>query len=227
MLIANERGGPFGQAGGLAAADEAFHPGVHAVARLEPLELAAAGGGGQRLVPVAVELFEQRQLGAGLDLFAPHDDPHPARPGLEPVATGTVAQQPGHLGDLRFVAGRAGGVERGLPRVLGRRGDRGPDPLVEVESATGSVAPSEPCAPDQPDRAWLDALYGAFYRSALYPVLQRINAYLMRWIRGKYRRLGHGESHGAMAPHHRPVPEDVRPLGMDARLLVDNMTRAR
>jgi RNA-directed DNA polymerase len=30
--------------------------------------------------------------------------------------------------------------------------------------------------------------YGAFYRSALSPVLQRINAYLMRWIRKKYER---------------------------------------
>jgi len=31
--------------------------------------------------------------------------------------------------------------------------------------------------------------YGAFYRSALYPVLSRINAYLVRWIRKKYKRL--------------------------------------
>jgi RNA-directed DNA polymerase len=31
--------------------------------------------------------------------------------------------------------------------------------------------------------------YGAFYRSALYPLLGRINAYLVRWIRKKYRRL--------------------------------------
>jgi hypothetical protein len=30
---------------------------------------------------------------------------------------------------------------------------------------------------------------GAFYRSALYPLLERINAYLMRWIRKKYKRL--------------------------------------
>jgi RNA-directed DNA polymerase len=33
--------------------------------------------------------------------------------------------------------------------------------------------------------------YGAFYRTALHPLLQRINAYLMRWLRKKYRRL-HG-----------------------------------
>lgn len=31
--------------------------------------------------------------------------------------------------------------------------------------------------------------YGRFYRSALYPLLTRINAYLVRWIREKYRRL--------------------------------------
>jgi RNA-directed DNA polymerase len=31
--------------------------------------------------------------------------------------------------------------------------------------------------------------YGAFYKSALYSLLQRINTYLMRWIRKKYKRL--------------------------------------
>jgi len=31
--------------------------------------------------------------------------------------------------------------------------------------------------------------YGAFHRSALYPLLSRINAYLVRWIRNKYKRL--------------------------------------
>lgn len=37
-------------------------------------------------------------------------------------------------------------------------------------------------------RGWMN-YYGAFYRSALTPFLQRINAYLMRWARKKYRRL--------------------------------------
>ncbi|MCA1674749.1 MAG: group II intron reverse transcriptase/maturase [Actinobacteria bacterium] len=37
-------------------------------------------------------------------------------------------------------------------------------------------------------RGWMN-YYGAFYRSALYPLLERINAYLMRWIRKKYKRL--------------------------------------
>ena len=31
--------------------------------------------------------------------------------------------------------------------------------------------------------------YGRFYRSALYPLLKRINTYLMRWARKKYKRL--------------------------------------
>ena len=37
-------------------------------------------------------------------------------------------------------------------------------------------------------RGWMQ-YYGAFYRSALYPLLTRINAYLMRWVRKKYRRF--------------------------------------
>jgi len=32
-------------------------------------------------------------------------------------------------------------------------------------------------------------LHGRYYRSALYRLLARINAYLVRWIRNKYRRL--------------------------------------
>ncbi len=37
-------------------------------------------------------------------------------------------------------------------------------------------------------RGWLQ-YYGAFYRSALQLFLERINAYLVRWIRKKYKRL--------------------------------------
>ena len=37
-------------------------------------------------------------------------------------------------------------------------------------------------------RGWMQ-YYGAFYRSALKPLLRRINAYLVRWIRRKYKRL--------------------------------------
>lgn len=44
--------------------------------------------------------------------------------------------------------------------------------------------------------AWINPIvagwmnyYGRFYRSRLYPLLQRINSYLMRWARRKYKRL--------------------------------------
>jgi group II intron reverse transcriptase/maturase len=37
-------------------------------------------------------------------------------------------------------------------------------------------------------RGWMN-YYGAFYKSALYRLLTRINAYLLRWVRSKYRRL--------------------------------------
>ena len=37
-------------------------------------------------------------------------------------------------------------------------------------------------------RGWMQ-YYGAFYRSALYPLLSRINPYVMRWIRNKDKRL--------------------------------------
>jgi hypothetical protein len=37
-------------------------------------------------------------------------------------------------------------------------------------------------------RGWM-LYYGAYYRSALYPLLRRINAYMVRWLRRKYRRL--------------------------------------
>ncbi len=44
--------------------------------------------------------------------------------------------------------------------------------------------------------AWINPIvagwmtyYGRFYRSRLYPLLQRINTYLMRWARQKYKRL--------------------------------------
>lgn len=37
-------------------------------------------------------------------------------------------------------------------------------------------------------RGWMQ-YYGAFYRSALYPLLARINAYLVRWLRSKFKRL--------------------------------------
>jgi RNA-directed DNA polymerase len=37
-------------------------------------------------------------------------------------------------------------------------------------------------------RGWI-TYYGRYYRTALIPLLRRINTYLMRWARGKYKRL--------------------------------------
>ncbi|MGX6608576.1 group II intron maturase-specific domain-containing protein, partial [Micromonosporaceae bacterium Da 78-11] len=37
-------------------------------------------------------------------------------------------------------------------------------------------------------RGWMN-YYGAFYRTELHDLLHRINAYLVRWIRRKYKRL--------------------------------------
>jgi RNA-directed DNA polymerase len=37
-------------------------------------------------------------------------------------------------------------------------------------------------------RGWI-AYYGSYYKSALYPVLRRLNRYLVRWARQKYKRL--------------------------------------
>jgi group II intron maturase len=43
-------------------------------------------------------------------------------------------------------------------------------------------------------RGWMN-YYGAFYPSALYTLLARINAYLLRWLRKKHKRLRDDASH--------------------------------
>ena len=69
-------------------------------------------------------------------------------------------------------------------------------------------------------RGWMQ-YYGAFYRSALYPLLARINAYLVRWIRKKYNRLqarkkamkcwqGITERYPSMLAHWKWVPSVPR-----------------
>jgi len=37
-------------------------------------------------------------------------------------------------------------------------------------------------------RGWMN-YYGSFYRTEMYALLRRINTYLMRWARRKYKRL--------------------------------------
>jgi len=59
---------------------------------------------------------------------------------------------------------------------------------VETRTAGAAGGPGKPTGSD-PGRAPRSDPTGAFYRSALYRLLGRINAYLLRWVRNKYRRL--------------------------------------
>jgi RNA-directed DNA polymerase len=72
--------------------------------------------------------------------------------------------------------------------------------------------------------------YGAFYRSALYPLLARINAYLIRWLRHKYKQLrGRKMAQRAWAEAVATRPRVLRPLGMNShhpRRLVTRTTTA-
>jgi hypothetical protein len=59
---------------------------------------------------------------------------------------------------------------------------------VETRTAGAAGGPGKPTGSNPGRAPWSDPT-GAFYRSALYPVLKRINSYLVRWIRKKYKRL--------------------------------------
>ena len=77
-------------------------------------------------------------------------------------------------------------------------------------------------------RGWMN-YYGAFYRSALYPLLTRINAYLLRWLRKKHPRLrGRKKAQDAWAracPHgHATSP--TGPGSYHSRRLVIRTARA-
>jgi RNA-directed DNA polymerase len=57
--------------------------------------------------------------------------------------------------------------------------------------------------------------YGRFCRSALYPLLMRVNAYLVRWIRDKYERLrSRRKALRCMRGIAERYPRDVRALEM-------------
>ena len=77
-------------------------------------------------------------------------------------------------------------------------------------------------------RGWMQ-YYGAFYRSALYPLLSRINAYLMRWIRKKYKRLRTKRKAAACWRGRitRQYPRLFAHWAWAHGLLVVRMTRAR
>jgi hypothetical protein len=75
--------------------------------------------GPQRVAP-PVGGLEQGQLGAGVRALGAGEDPHRLRPGLQLVAAGALAKQPGQLDDVRFFypAGRVRAT-RALAGVIG------------------------------------------------------------------------------------------------------------
>ena len=69
--------------------------------------------------------------------------------------------------------------------------------------------------------------YGRFYRSRLYPLLQRINTYLMRWAGKKYKRLrSYRRFQGVVARDPRSRPRTVRALAMGPHVRRIQMRRA-
>ena len=69
---------------------------------------------------------------------------------------------------------------------------------------------------------------GRFYPSALYRLLARINAYLVRWIRNKYRRYDATRAARAESRGDYPrVSPAVPALAMGHVRLLTRMTRAR
>ena len=59
---------------------------------------------------------------------------------------------------------------------------------AETRTAGAAGGPGKPTR-SNPGRAPRSDPTGAFYPSALYPLLTRINAYLLRWLRKKHPRL--------------------------------------
>ena len=59
---------------------------------------------------------------------------------------------------------------------------------VETRTAGAAGGPGKPTGSD-PGRAPRSDPTGKFFRSALEPLLRRINSYLVRWARRKYKRL--------------------------------------
>jgi hypothetical protein len=71
------------------------------------------------------------------------------------------------------------------------------------------------------------AYYGAFYRSALYPVLRCINTYLLRWVMNKYKHRSWKESHPAPERRGCKPAAVLRALGLgETGRQMTRMTRA-
>jgi len=74
-------------------------------------------------------------------------------------------------------------------------------------------------------RGWMQ-YYGRIYRSALHPLLARINAYLVQWIRKKYKRLaGLKKALRSLAGAAERYPPSVRAVAVDEFSLHDLVIR--
>jgi hypothetical protein len=100
--------------GVLRGADDVLDAGVDAVGGVGVGALAAPAPrlrgevrGPQRVAP-PVGCLEQGQLRAGVGPLAAGEDPNALRPGFQLVAAGSLAQQCGQLGDVRFLGIPAG-----------------------------------------------------------------------------------------------------------------------
>ena len=74
------------------------------------------------------------------------------------------------------------------PRWLTSGQDTWSARCAETRTPGAAGGPGKPTG-SNPGRAPRSDPTGRFYRSQLYPILQRISTYLMRWAGKKYRRL--------------------------------------
>ena len=142
-----------------------------------------------------------------------------------------------YVSRFHFPAARCAGQGRQDVRLVSACGQQG---RLEQDRTRGAVLATAPPNVGQSfgDLArWINPIvrgwmqyYGAFYRSALYPLLTRINAYLMRWVRNKYRRFK--GRHQLQQAWQRVIPQGTRgssrtgPGPPPSRRLVIKMTRA-
>ena len=142
-------------------ADGVFDPGMDPVGGVDvgvlppPAFRRLRQVGHPQLVAVAVLVLEQGQFRAGVGPLAAGEDTHRGGPAAELITGRARAQQPGQLGDVRFLdparpvpaagvlAGAIGAaladlaavIERDLPRALGDQAQRGFLPLGQFPPA--------------------------------------------------------------------------------------------
>jgi hypothetical protein len=141
------------RAGVLAGPDGILDAGMHPVGGVDAGVLAEPASGARRpvrcpqAVPPAVPGLEQGQLCAGMRPLAAREDPHRRGPGLQLVPARAGAQQPGQLGDVRFLD-PARPVHAAVPRagVIGAA-------LADLAASVDRELPR--LGRDQPQRCFL------------------------------------------------------------------------